>query len=127
MASKPSLLIVEDDPDIQTILSRGLAQDCEVTVAGRGAEGLALAKASPPDIILLDLNLPDTTGYAICRELKADKRFERTPIIFLTAHDELDKEIKGLDAGAIDYITKPVNLLLLRARLKNHLALVAGK
>lgn len=122
MNSKASVLVIEDQPTVQMMLSDILSVDCEVSVAGRGDVALALAADMKPDIIILDVGLPDMTGFEVCRRLKADPRTKRIPIIFLTGHNSEEKELRGLEAGGIDYLTKPINVFLLRARLKNHIA-----
>lgn len=124
---KVSLLIVEDEPSLQQLLTEAMSLECNITVAGRGDQALAAAFANPPDLILLDVGLPDMTGYEICRQIKADARFDQTPIIFLTSYSDLDKELRGIEAGAIDYMTKPINVLKLRAKLKNHIAVVQAR
>jgi len=124
---KVSLLIVEDEPSLQKLLSELMTLECNVTVAGRGDEALKLAFADPPDIILLDVGLPDMTGYEVCRQIKADRRFDQTPVIFLTSYGDLDKELRGIEAGAIDYMTKPIHALKLRAKLKNHIDVVQSR
>jgi len=75
-----------------------------------------------PDIIILDVGLPDMTGFEVCRRIKSDPALKHIPILFLTSMDSVDKELRGLEAGGIDYIAKPINVLVLRARLKNHIA-----
>lgn len=123
MMSKASVLVIEDQPSVQMMLADILSVDCEVSVAGRGDVALTLAGDLQPDIIVLDVGLPDMTGFEVCRRLKADPRTKLIPIIFLTGHNSEEKELRGLEAGGIDYLTKPINVFLLRARLKNHIAL----
>lgn len=120
---RPSVLIVEDDSTIQALLSAVLAGDWDVRTAGTGEEGLQAAADSVPDIILLDIGLPDLDGREVCRRLKATPRLEPIPVIFLTARTSGEDEIDGLQAGGIDYITKPINPAVLKARVRNHLEL----
>lgn len=127
MWKKISMLIVEDDPALQKLLAESVRADCDVVVASNGDEALAIAGRVVPEIILLDVGLPKMSGYDVCRTLKADPRFASTPVLFLTSYDSVDKEIIGLDAGAIDYIKKPVDFLLLKSRLKNHFAAIRDK
>ena len=120
---RPSVLIVEDDGTIQALLSAVLAGDWDVRTASTGEEGLQAAADSVPDIILLDIGLPDLDGREVCRRLKATPRLEPIPVIFLTARTSGEDEIDGLQAGGIDYITKPINPAVLKARVRNHLEL----
>jgi len=120
--SKASVLVIEDQPSVQMMLADVLSVDCEVSVAGRGDVALTLACDLQPDIIILDVGLPDMTGFEVCRRLKEDPKTKLIPIIFLTGHNSEEKELRGLEAGGVDYLTKPINVFLLRARLKNHVA-----
>ena len=112
------VLIIDDEPDIREILSIAFNlrwPEAKVLMAGDGKKGLEIAEAEKPDIVILDITLPDTDGFDVCRRLRA-----RTdaPVIFLTARDsEIDK-VKGLEAGADDYIVKPFNHLELLARVR---------
>lgn len=111
-------LIIDDDPDILEVVTLTLTmqwQDCRVITATRGEEGLSLVESESPDIVLLDLRLPDIDGYEVCKRIRL---FSDTPIVMLTARDtEIDK-VRGLEAGADDYITKPFGHLELVARLR---------
>ncbi len=120
---KPSVLIVEDDPTIQALLGAVLAGDWDVQTAGTGEQGLQAAAERIPDIIILDIGLPDIDGREVCRRLKVNPRLEPIPVIFLTARTSGEDEIDGLEAGGIDYITKPINPAVLKARVRNHLEL----
>lgn len=120
MIGKASVLVIEDQPSVQMMLADILSVDCDVAVAGRGGTALALAADLQPDIIILDVGLPDMTGFEVCRRLKEDPKTKLIPIIFLTGHNSEEKELRGLEAGGIDYLTKPINVFLLRARVKNH-------
>lgn len=120
--NKASVLCVEDDPTIQMLLQGALSIDCDITIAGRGDKALQIAAEKKPDIIILDVGLPDMTGYEVCRRIKSDPALKHIPILFLTSMDSVEKELRGLEAGGIDYIAKPINVLVLRARLKNHIA-----
>lgn len=112
------VLIIDDEPDIREIVSIAFNlrwPDATVLTAGDGKQGLDTANAENPDIVILDVTLPDTDGFDVCKQLrvKAD-----APVVFLTARDsELDK-VKGLEAGADDYIIKPFNHLELLARVR---------
>ncbi|HET7521559.1 MAG TPA: response regulator transcription factor [Candidatus Limnocylindria bacterium] len=112
------LLIVDDDPDLVESVRLGLVlqwRELEVLEARSGNEALELVEAERPDLVLLDVGLPDMDGYAVLGELR---RFSEVPVIMLTARDEMIDKVRGLEAGADDYITKPFNHLELLARVK---------
>ncbi len=118
--SKGRLLIVEDDFDISNMLRIYFTgQGFEVTVAPRGGDALELTRKSLPNLILLDIMLPDMDGYEVCRQLRATTRTSHIPIIFLTQKDERSDKIKGLERGADDYITKPFDIEELKLRVVN--------
>ena len=111
------ILIVEDERKISAYVKRGLEeQGYAVDVAYTGGEALDWAAAAPYDAIILDVLLPEKDGFTVCRELR--ERGERTPIIMLTARDSVDDRVRGLDAGADDYLIKPFALKELLARLR---------
>jgi diguanylate cyclase (GGDEF)-like protein len=122
-SNRPSVLIVEDDATIQALLSAVLGSEWNVKTARDGQTALTLAAEHVPDIVLLDIGLPDLDGLEVCRRLKANPRLEQVPVIFLTARTSGEDEIDGLQAGGIDYITKPINPAVLKARIRNHLEL----
>jgi len=103
------ILVVEDDPDIALSLRHKLERDggFEVDVVADGVLGLESAKGAPPDLVVLDLNLPGMDGFAVCRDLRKHAATAAVPIIMLTARIGEDDRVAGLDLGADDYITKP--------------------
>ena len=103
------ILLVEDDADIALSLRRKLERDggFAVDAVGDGAAGLASAAASPPDLVILDVNLPGIDGFEVCRRLRKEAATAATPVIMLTARIGEDDRVQGLDLGADDYITKP--------------------
>ena len=114
------ILVVEDDPTIARHLERALAaQGHEVTVVGTGRDARIQSTEWKPDLVLLDLGLPDVDGVEVCRDLRADG--STAAIVVLTARAEEIDVIVGLDAGADDYLTKPVRLAELLARVRAHL------
>ena len=119
ISESATILIVEDEQDIRELLAYNLEKEGYATVqAADGKEGLELARSRKPDLILLDLMLPKMDGLAVCRELERDSGTVRIPIIMLTAKgDDMDK-ILGLEYGADDYITKPFNILEVKARIR---------
>ena len=116
--SKSRLLIVEDDLDITRMLTTYFSgQDFDVEVANRGAEALEKTRGSLPDLIVLDIVLPDINGYEVCRSLRKSTRTSHIPVIFLTQKDERGDRLQGLELGADDYITKPFDIEELKLRV----------
>jgi len=114
------LLLVEDDPDISNMLRIYFtSQGYEVAVAGRGEDAVQICWHWPPNLIILDIMLPDMDGYDVCREVRGRLRTSTIPIIFLTQKDERSDKIHGLELGADDYITKPFDLEELKLRVRN--------
>lgn len=120
---RPKILIVDDAAVNIDILSEFLADHCDVLVAADGPSALATVASSPPDLILLDIVMPGMDGFEVCRRLKDDEKTADIPIIFITALDDVTAETRGLALGAIDFIAKPFNPAVVRARVGNHLAL----
>lgn len=120
---KQTILIVDDTPQNIEILNEVLGDEYEILCATEGKEGLALALAEQPDLILLDVMMPEMDGYEMCRQLKEEPRTRAIPVIFITAMSQEDDEAKGLEIGAIDYLTKPISPPIVRARVRNHLEL----
>jgi len=119
----PTLLVV-DDADINIdIIIEALGEDYNVRVAADGAAALRSVKKALPDLILLDIMMPVMDGFEVCRRLKDDPTARDIPIIFLTALNEDADEARGLELGAVDYITKPFNPAIVKARVRNHLEL----
>ena len=124
VTERATLLVVDDMPENLTLMSSLLKDDYKVKVANCGKKALKIAESdSPPDLILLDIMMPGMDGYEVCRQLKCDPRTINIPVIFLTARSEVEDEKKGLELGAVDYITKPISPPIVMARVKNHLAL----
>jgi len=114
------VLVVEDDFDISSMLQLYFkTQGYEVYVAPRGGVALEMARQKLPNVIVLDIMLPDIDGYEVCRQLRTNLRTSHIPIIFLTQKDERNDKIQGLELGADDYITKPFDLEELRLRVRN--------
>lgn len=121
---KPTILIVDDSPEYATILIETLCDDFSTLIATGGERALALARAEPaPDLILLDVVMSGMSGYEVCARLKDDARSARIPVIFMTALDAEQDEQRGLDLGAVDYITKPFRPALVKTRIANQLDL----
>lgn len=123
-ATKPQkILIVDDTPANIDILHKILLGDYVMYVARNGANALKIAQRELPDLILLDIMMPDMDGYQVCSALKNCPQTRGIPVIFVTAMETLEDEAKGLDCGAIDYLTKPISPPIVKARIRNHLEL----
>jgi putative two-component system response regulator len=119
---KPSILVVDDTPDNLALMTALLRDDYRVKVAHSGERALRLVKGSePPELILLDVMMPGMDGYEVCRRLKADPVTEPIPVIFLTARADVENETFGLSLGAVDYIVKPINPMVVKARIRSQL------
>lgn len=124
--NKPTILVVDDTPDNLSLMMELLKGLYQVKLANGGERALKLAAQLPhPDLILLDIMMPDMDGFAVCRKLKDNPQTRDIPVIFLTAKSEVEDERQGLETGAVDYITKPISPPIVLARVKNHLALKA--
>ncbi|MFZ9739209.1 MAG: hybrid sensor histidine kinase/response regulator [Prochlorotrichaceae cyanobacterium] len=120
--STPRILIVDDEPSNIQVLIAILQRDYTLTVANSGAKALQMAFKTPqPNLILLDIMMPDITGYEVCQKLKENPETRSIPIIFVTALAEIGNETKGFDLGAVDYIAKPISPAIVRARVKSHI------
>jgi PleD family two-component response regulator len=118
--SQGRILVVEDDADISSMLQLYFkSQGYEVYVASLGQDALELTRQRMPNVIVLDIMLPDIDGYEVCRRLRTNLRTSHIPIIFLTQKDERSDRIHGLELGADDYITKPFDVEELRLRVRN--------
>jgi len=118
------ILIVDDLPANIKVLSELLRADYQVSATTNGGEALEIARSDKaPDLILLDIMMPEMDGYEVCRQLKKDPRTSRIPVLFVTAMDEVKDETFGLSLGAVDYITKPVSPSIVLARVKTHMNL----
>lgn len=122
---RPRLLIVDDQPVNIQALHRVFAGDCQVLMATEGARALQLCRERQPDLLLLDIQMPGMDGHELCAELKADPLLRAIPVIFVTAQDRPEDETRALDAGAADFITKPFNPTVVRARVRTQLTLKA--
>lgn len=123
MTTKPTILIVDDDISTIEIMNAALEDDYEVSFATSGEDGLDAARQILPDLILLDVLLPGIDGFEVCKRLKAEPLLADVPIIFTTGLGDTDDEVRGLTLGAIDYVTKPIQPIALRARVGNHIEL----
>ncbi len=117
MSQRPRILLIDDDPLIRRIIVKTLvAAGYETLEAANGTEGLKLAESSIPDLILLDVMMPGVDGFEVCARCRSLEATSRIPIIMLTALDQSEAQVRGLEIGADDYITKPFNLDVLESR-----------
>ncbi len=118
------LLFVDDNPESGAVLINKLENlDFSISVASDGQEGIELAQALHPDIIMLDLFMPGMDGYETCRQLKLKESTSDIPVIFMTAHSDQASMLRGYEVGGVDYITKPVQFKELLARINKHLTI----
>ncbi|MDF2180625.1 EAL domain-containing protein [Neptuniibacter sp. CAU 1671] len=118
-AERSKILMVDDNPINLRMLGRALADDFDLFIANSGEKGLQLAAEINPELILLDVMMPEIDGYEVCRRLKANEQLKQIPVVFVTALGDLQEEAKGLELGAMDYLTKPVNVNIARRRIHN--------
>jgi len=121
---RPKLLLVDDEATNLQVLRHILQDDYRLLFAKSGAKALELAFAEAPDLVLLDVMMPGMTGLEVCRTLKGEPSTARIPVVFVTALADIDDEANGFEAGAVDYITKPVSPPIVKARVRTHLSLV---
>lgn len=123
-ATRPTILVVDDQPGNLSVIVELLRPAYRVKAARTGRRAVEIARSDPPDLILLDVVMPTMDGYEVCRRLKGDARTAHIPVIFLTALQTDQSEAAGLEMGAADFITKPLNAAVVKARVRTQLALV---
>lgn len=116
-----TVLIIDDETANIKILSDHLKNDVKVIFATGGEEGISLAHQNHPDLVLLDIMMPEMDGYEVCKRLKANPKTKTIPIIFVTAMDHEEDQAAGLELGAVDYITKPFNPDIIKAKVISHI------
>jgi putative two-component system response regulator len=120
----PKILIVDDEPNNLQVLKQVLMGDYQLLFATNGERAIKLAVERLPDLILLDVMMPEMDGFEVCRRLKSFAETQHIPIIFVTAMSETENEYRGFEVGGVDYITKPISPSTVRARVNTHLSLV---
>ena len=120
---RPRLLVVDDQRANIQALFQAFQADHKVLMATSGEQALALCRSQAPDLVLLDVVMPGMDGFEVCRQLKADEATKDIPVIFVTGHNDEEAETRGLDVGAVDFISKPINPRIVRARVKTHLTM----
>jgi class 3 adenylate cyclase len=124
VTDKRTVLVVDDTPENLSLMAGLLRADYTVKVAPSGARALQIATSdTPPDLVLLDIMMPEMDGYEVLRRLRTDPRTSDIPVIFLTAMSGAEDEERGLQLGAVDYVTKPISPPIVLARVRNHIAL----
>ncbi|SDT62149.1 diguanylate cyclase (GGDEF) domain-containing protein [Pseudomonas prosekii] len=121
--NRPKLLIVDDQPTNIRVLHELFREDCDVFMATSGEQAISVCQAQLPDLILLDVVMEGMDGHEVCRRLKVDPMTQDIPIIFITAQQQDSDEVLGLELGAVDFISKPINTTIVRARVRTHLTL----
>ena len=122
LSPRPTILVVDDTPENLALMSALLKDHYKVKVANGGEKALRIAQSEPPpDLVLLDIMMPEMDGYQVLERLKSDARTRDVPVIFLTAKAEVDDETRGLELGAVDYITKPISPAIVLARVRTQL------
>jgi len=116
---KPRILAIDDTPANLLTLGAALKNDFDMQIATSGAMGIELAKREPPDLILLDIMMPEMDGFETCQQLKVQPNLKDIPVVFVTALNDVESEVKGLSLGALDYITKPIQVETARQRIRN--------
>ncbi len=122
MSDKQTILIVEDEPELSEMLSEYLvAQGYDVLAAAWGEDAVRICQEQTPNLVLLDIGLPDINGYEVARRIQVHRRTRNIPVIFLTQRHERTNRMRGLELGAVDYVTKPYDLQELHLRMRNAL------
>jgi putative two-component system response regulator len=123
---KPRILAVDDSEDLLALMGKALGADYDVVTASNGGAALMAAVAEPqPTLILLDIEMPGMNGFDVCKALKGNASTAAIPVIFLTGKGEKKDEMHGFEVGAVDYVAKPINVAVLRARVGTHVALAS--
>ena len=120
---RPRVLVVDDQRANIQALFQAFQADHKVSMATSGEQALALCRSQPPDLVLLDVVMPGMDGFEVCRQLKADDATKDIPVIFVTGHNDEEAETRGLDVGGADFISKPINPRIVRARVKTQLTM----
>lgn len=120
-SKRPTVLVVDDEPFNLSLMDGILSKDYTVQKAGNGPEALGLAFADPPDLVLVDVMMPDMDGFEVCRQLKDNAATMHVPVIFITAKNEIKDEEFGFSVGASDFIHKPISAPIVAARVSTHL------
>lgn len=121
--TKPKILVVDDERLNLNLLNQLLKSDYKIIVATSGIQALKAVQINKPDLILLDVMMPDMDGFEVCKQIKANEAFNHIPIIFITALDDAEEEAKCFELGAVDFISKPFHNTVVKARVRTHIRL----
>jgi putative two-component system response regulator len=125
---KPVILCVDDAGDLLALMGKALGEEYRVITANNAGNAISAAMGEPrPDLILLDIDMPDVNGLEVCQALKGEAQTAGIPVVFLTARNTMQQQVEGFETGAVDYITKPFNAFVLRARVRIHVALASRR
>jgi len=122
-AYKPRIIVVDDMQQNLVLLQRNLSRDYDVVCTNNGEKALELALHQPPQLFLLDVNMPDIDGFDVCRRIKSKTSLASIPVVFITARTDIMDILRGFEVGGVDYVTKPFNAAELRARIRTHIQL----
>jgi putative two-component system response regulator len=117
----PRILVVDDAPENLLVIESVLSKDYSLKLISDSKEALDYAIANPPDLILLDVMMPNIDGFEVCRRLKANKKLADVPVIFITSKTDIEDEERGFSVGASDFIHKPISAPIVTARVKTHI------
>ncbi|MBH0058362.1 two-component system response regulator [Pseudoalteromonas sp. SWXJZ94C] len=126
-SDRPRILIVDDEPANLKVMREVLGNQYRMSFAKSGDAALALLEKDLPQLILLDIMMPDMNGFEVCQLVKSNPKTSHIPVVFVTALGDESDEFKGFELGAVDYITKPISPAIVRARVKTHLSLVQAE
>ncbi len=119
--SKDLILVVDDQPANLKVIANILQQEYNLAFASTGIHALEMIERKPPDLILLDIMMPEMDGFEVCRKIMENPKTKEIPVIFLSAKSEIEDIVKGFQSGGVDYITKPFKPLEVKVRVRNHL------
>jgi len=122
-SKKDIILVVDDQPNNLKVISSVLGESYSLSFANNGVNALKILEGLTPDLVLLDVMMPEMDGYEVCQHIKSNEKTKDIPVIFLTAKTDIEDIIKAFKAGAVDYITKPFNIMELKVRVSNHINL----
>jgi len=120
---RATILVVDDEKTNVLVLKTGLSMYYRVLVAERGEEAITIAENHEPDLILLDIDMPGMSGFEVCRALKSMPETANIPVVFITGRGQVEDEVRGLESGAVDYITRPFEWAIVRSRIKTQIEL----
>jgi putative two-component system response regulator len=122
--NRPVILCVDDSTDLLALMGKALGEEYRVITVNNPGDAISAAFGDPPpDLVLLDIDMPEVSGLEVCQALKGEVRTADIPVVFLTARNTMQQQVEGFETGAVDYITKPFNAFVLRARVRIHIAL----